>query len=207
MRDDRAVAVPRLIYDFNSPYAYLAFARAASVLGPALELQPVAFAFMLRAHDRTPWSLTDDVTRDAGMRECEQRAARYGLPPLRWPPGWPAASYSLLPLRGALVAREHRALWAFSQAAFARHFADGLPLTEPYDLDAVALAAGLDRAIVRAGVEDPATKRALAEATQAALDDGAVGVPTTIVGDAVYWGDDRLEEAAAAAGPPAAATP
>jgi 2-hydroxychromene-2-carboxylate isomerase len=191
------VAAPRLLYDFNSPYAHLAFARAASVLGPDVELQPVAFAFILRAHDRTPWSLTDAATRESGMRECEARAARYGLPPLRWPPGWPAGSYSLAPLRAALVAREHRLLREFSEAAFARHFADGLPLTGPEDLDAVAIAAGLDPATVRAGVEDPAIKRALTDATDAALALGAVGVPTTIVGDQLFWGDDRLEDAAA----------
>ena len=126
---------------------------------------------MLRAHDRTPWSLTDHTTRVAGIRECEERAARYGLPPLRWPPDWPVGSYSLLPLRGALVAREHGGLWPFSQAAFARHFVDGLPLTEPGDLDAVALAAGLDPAALRAGVET-AVQQALADATQAALDPG-----------------------------------
>lgn len=191
------MSAPRLFYDFNSPYAYLAFARAEAVLGPDVELQPVAFAFMLRAHDRSPWSLTDDGTRGSGMRDCEERAARYGLPPLCWPPGWPAGSYSLAPLRAALVAREHGALRAFSRAAFGRHFADGLPLTGPRDLDAVAAAAGLDGATLRAGVEDPSIKRALADATQEALDLGAVGVPTTVVGNILFWGDDRLEQAAA----------
>ncbi len=188
----------QLLYDFNSPYAYLAFARAERVLGPDVELQPVAFAFMLRAHDRTPWSLTDEATRAAGMRECEERAARYGLPPLRWPPGWPVGSYSLAPLRGALAARRHGALRAFSDAAFARHFAEGLPLTGAADLAAVATAAGLDPDALLAAIDDPAIKQELADATQAALDLGAVGVPTTIAGGALFWGDDRLEEAAAA---------
>lgn len=192
-----SMPAPRLLYDFNSPYAYLAFARAESVLGPHVELQPVAFAFMLRAHDRTPWSMQDEATREAGMRECEARAARYGLPAMRWPPGWPVGSYSLAPLRGALVAREHGLLLEFSRAAFARHFAEGLPLKQPQDLDAVAAEAGLDPGLVRAGVEDPQVKRALADATQAALDLGAVGVPTTIAGGTLYWGDDRLEAAAA----------
>jgi 2-hydroxychromene-2-carboxylate isomerase len=190
------VPAPRLLYDFNSPYAYLAFARAESVLGPQVELEPVAFAFMLRAHDRTPWSMADEPTRAAGMRECEARAARYGLPAMRWPPGWPVGSYSLAPLRAALAAREHGRLRDFSRVAFARHFAQGLPLTGPGDLDALADECGLDRDVLRAGVEDPDIKRALADATQAALDLGVVGVPTTIAGGALFWGDDRLEEAA-----------
>lgn len=194
------MTAPRLLYDFNSPFAYLAVARAESVLGADVELQPVAFAFMLRAHDRTPWSLTDDETRERGMRECEARAAGNGLPPLRWPPGWPVGSYTLAPLRAALVAQEQGALRAFSQAAFARHFADGLPLTGPEDLDAVAAAAGLDGPAVRARTTEPQIKQALADVTQEALDLGAVGVPTTVIGGVPFWGDDRLEEAAAAQG-------
>ena len=62
----------------------------------------------------------------------------------------------------------------------------------------MAAAAGLDPEVVHAGVEDPAIKRELADATQAALDLGAIGVPTTVVGGALFWGDDRLEDAAAA---------
>jgi 2-hydroxychromene-2-carboxylate isomerase len=34
--------------------------------------------------------------------------------------------------------------------------------------------------------------------TQEAIDRGVIGVPTIAVGDQVFWGDDRLEEAAAA---------
>lgn len=191
---------PKLLYDFNSPYAYLAFARSESILGTDVELQPVAFAFMLRAHGRTPWSMSGDATRESGMRECERRAALYGLPPLTWPPGWPVGSYSLAPLRAALVARDRGTLREFSSATFARHFAEGLPLTGPDDLDAVARAAGLEPATVQIGIEDPSIKQALTDATQAALDLGAVGVPTTVVAGTPFWGDDRLEEAAAALG-------
>lgn len=66
-----------------------------------------------------------------------------------------------------------------------------------FDLDAVAAAAGLDAATVRAAAENPTIKRTLAHATQEALNLGAVGVPTTVVDGALFWGDDRLDEAAA----------
>ena len=42
-------------------------------------------------------------------------------------------------------------------------------------------------------------KDALRAATEEAAARGVVGVPTVVVGDEVFWGDDRLEEAAAAA--------
>ena len=44
---------------------------------------------------------------------------------------------------------------------------------------------------------DPAVKIALREATEAAHARGLFGVPTVAVGDELFWGDDRLEDAAA----------
>jgi 2-hydroxychromene-2-carboxylate isomerase len=47
-------------------------------------------------------------------------------------------------------------------------------------------------------VERDAIKLRLREATDAAGDLGVVGVPSVVAGGAVFWGDDRLEDAAAA---------
>ena len=62
-----------------------------------------------------------------------------------------------------------------------------------------AAQAGLDPEEARAATEDPSVKAALRETTDAAIERGIVGVPTVYVGGACFWGDDRLEEAAAAA--------
>lgn len=45
-------------YDFNSPYAYLATERIEGLL-PEARWEPIAFAFLLRAQGRTPWSFTE----------------------------------------------------------------------------------------------------------------------------------------------------
>jgi hypothetical protein len=42
--------------------------------------------------------------------------------------------------------------------------------------------------------------QAVKDATSAAIGLGVFGVPTVQVGDELFWGDDRLEEAAAALG-------
>ena len=42
-------------------------------------------------------------------------------------------------------------------------------------------------------------KDELRAATERAHELGAPGVPTVVVGDRVFWGDDRLEDAARAA--------
>jgi 2-hydroxychromene-2-carboxylate isomerase len=188
---------PVFIYDFNSPYAYLASTRVEDVLPVIPRWQPVALAFMLRAQNRIPWSL-DEMERRKGITECERRARAYGLGEMQWPPGWPVDSYGLTSLRAALVAAEHALLREFSRAAFARHFVQGLGLKQVDDVLAVADEIGLDRAAVEQGIADPAIKDRLTAATNAALTAGAVGVPTIFTAGQTFWGDDQLEPAAAA---------
>jgi 2-hydroxychromene-2-carboxylate isomerase len=191
------VGEPRatFLYDFNSPYAHLAAHRVDAVLGPGVRWQPIAFAFLLRAQGRTPWSMGDG--RDAGMRECERRAAEYGLPPLRWPPDWPVGSYSLLPLRAALVAEEEGRLREFSLAAYAENFAKGRGVRAREAVADAARAADLDPGALLARAEGDEVKERLRAATDAAIAAGAPGVPTVLVGGEHFWGDDCLEDAAA----------
>ncbi len=185
------------LYDFNSPYAYLAAARIDQMLPNEVRWQPVAFAFMLRAHGRRPWSF-DEAQRRVGMDECERRALAYGLAEMRWPPGWPIGSYGLASLRGALVAADHGLLREFSAAAFRRNFVDGLGVKNTHDVLAVADQIGLDRGLVEVGIGAQEVKDRLTEATETAIAAGAIGVPTVVVGEKLFWGDDQLDAAAAA---------
>ena len=189
---------PLFLYDFNSPYAYLAATRVDALLPVPVRWQPIAFAFVLRARNRTPWSFAEE-TRVPGVAECERRAERYGLPPLRLPPGWPVGSYSLLPLRAALIAGEHDRLRQFSLAAFGRLFAAGAPLRQLDDVLTVAEQAGLDPETIRDRIASNEIKQRLKDATDDAIARGVQGVPTTVVGAELFWGDDRLPGAAAAA--------
>ena len=117
---------------------------------------------------------------------------------MRWPPGWPVDSYSLLPLRAAIVAAEHGLLREFSRAAFARNFALGLGLRDLADVLAIAREVGLDGDAVANGVGSPAVKDRLTNATDTAIAAGVIGVPTVLVAGQRFWGDDQLEVAAAA---------
>lgn len=196
------MAAPALFrFDFNSPYAYLAASRIDAVVGgpEVVRWQPIAFAFLLAAQGREPWSF-HEPTRSEGQRECERRAEAYGLPPLVWPPGWPIGSYALLPLRAAIVAEAEGRLRAFCDAAFARNFVTGAGLTEERAVLEAAEEAGLDPGAVREGVRGWAKER-LREATEAAIAEGVFGVPTVTVAGTHFWGDDRLEDAAAALAP------
>ncbi len=183
-------------YDFNSPYAYLAAERIDDVVGRDVRWQPIAFAFLLRAQQRIPWSLGDE--RADGVAECERRAAARGLPPIRWPKGWPQGSYSLDPLRVALVAEREGLLREYSDAAFRAVFVDGRGLDGEAAV-ALAVAVGLDRKATLEAMVGWA-KEHLRAVTDQAIVSQVPGVPTVTVGGKHFWGDDHLVEAALARG-------
>jgi 2-hydroxychromene-2-carboxylate isomerase len=199
-----AEEVPGVVfyYDFNSPYAYLAAERVNQVMPEAPEWQPVALPFIHQANDRVPWSRQDLETKEGGMREIERRAAERGLPPIKWLDDWPVGTYSLTPLRAAVFAKESGRAVSFSLAAFRQFFAGGNRLDEADNVLMAAAACELHPRAVLAALERDSIKEKLKQATEDAIARGVPGVPTVAVGDQLFWGDDRLEEAAevAAAG-------
>lgn len=84
----------------------------------------------------------------------------------------------------------------FAVSAFRAAFQEGRDLGMPEEVLYVAEAAGLDRDEVSEAVRDPEIKLALRQATDEAHARGVFGVPTIAVGDELFWGDDRLREAA-----------
>ena len=189
-------APPVFYFDYSSPHAYLAAMRIGAVL-PQARWRPIAFGALIRQIGKVPWSLRPG--REAGMREIEERAAARGLPPVRWPDGWPDRSYSLLPLRAGLVAETHGRLREYSAEVYRLMFVEGRTLTEPAPVLEAAAAAGLNRDAVAVRLEHPEIKARLRAYTDEAVARGVTGIPTVAVGGALFWGDDLLEAAARAA--------
>ncbi len=185
---------PILYFDLGSPYAHLALARAPSVLGCEPELEPVLLGAIFAARGFGSWSQTP--ARGGRIAEIEARAARYGLPAVRWPAAWPAEG--LKAMRCATWAKRQGATGAFARAVFEREFVDGADIADVSVLRECALAAGLDGERMLAAIETAPVKDALREATDAAWSAGVRGVPSVRIGDAVFYGDDQLELAAAA---------
>jgi 2-hydroxychromene-2-carboxylate isomerase len=102
-------------------------------------------------------------------------------------------------MRAATFAKQTGRTVSFALAGFRQAFAAGRDLTEPDNVLIAAAACELHpRAVAKAAATD-AVKGALREATDEAAALGVVGVPSLVVGGEVFWGDDRLEEAVAAA--------
>jgi len=188
---------PVFYYDFNSPYAWLAAERVNGLLPVPPVWQPVSFGHILQSSGREPWSF-HEPTKSEGMAEVERRAAERGLPAPHWIDGWPLATYSLLPLRAAIFAQQAGRAVSFSLAAFRQFFAAGRTLAELDNVLIAAAASELHPRAVTKGIESQTVKDALRKATDEAIALGVQGVPTVAIGTTLFWGDDKLEEAAAA---------
>ena len=156
--------------------------------------QPVLLGGLFKLNGRGSWARTEH--RAEGMAEVERRAASYGLPPVRWPEPWP--DDYLAAMRAAAYAQQEGLTREYALAAMAAAFADGRHLGELETVLDAADSAGLDRERTRAALQEPGVKKALRVATEAAHERGVIGVPTVLAAGQVFWGDDSLEEAAAA---------
>jgi 2-hydroxychromene-2-carboxylate isomerase len=188
----------RFYFDLGSPYAYLTAERLDAVLPGSVEWRPVLLGGLFKLAGRSSWALGDYRRRQAGMAEIERRARGYALPPMRWPDPWPSdylvamrAATFVFSSAGSGRGRE------FALQAFRDQFQRGTDLSIPAHVLTVAREVGFDRGEVAAAVTDPRVKAALHDAADAAYSAGVFGVPTFAIGDELFWGDDRLEDAAA----------
>jgi len=186
-------------FDLASPYAYLAAERISGLFTEAEleqpEWRPILVGALMKEQGRTSRALTDE--RAANLAEVERRAAAYGLPPLVWPEPMPANS--LTAMRAATFAKQTGRAVSFALAAFRQAFAAGRDLSDPDNIAIAGAACELHpRALLKA-VATSGVKDELRRATEEAAAAGVRGVPTVVVGTEVFWGDDRLEDAVAAA--------
>jgi 2-hydroxychromene-2-carboxylate isomerase len=187
---------PVFYFDFNSPYAYLAAERIDGLI-PDAEWRPIAFPIVLQQLGRLEQVLQRDFPNVLPI--VRERAGDRGLPPVEPPPGWPIETWSLSPLRAAVFAGDQGRGPEFARAAFRQVFVESRSLTDDEVLGAAAAEAGLDPSEVSAAIQRPEIKERLKEHTNGALERGVSGIPTIEVGDELFWGDDHLEEATAAA--------
>lgn len=190
MSDDR----PVFYYDLGSPYAWLTAERIHDVLPVVPVWQPILLGGIWSHTGGGSWSLTD--RRAEGIAEVERRARERGLMEVRWPDPWP--SNYLAAMRTATFAQQAGRAVAFSLAAFRQAFCAGRDLSDLDNVLVAAAACELHPNAVKKGIESRSVKDRLRAATDEAAARGVIGVPTIAVGDELFWGDDRLEDAAAA---------
>jgi 2-hydroxychromene-2-carboxylate isomerase len=186
-------------FDLGSPFAYLTAERISGVFTDAEleqpEWQPVLLGGLFQRFGRESWA--NGPGREDGIAEVERRARELSLAPLVWPDPWPGNM--LFAMRVATFAKQTGRTVSFALAAFRQAFAAGRDLSEHDNVLIAAAACELHPNAVGKAAGTEGVKNALREATDDAAELGVIGVPSIRVGDEVFWGDDRLEEAVEAA--------
>jgi 2-hydroxychromene-2-carboxylate isomerase len=179
---DRPAAV--FYYDLGSPESYLASERIASALPVVAEWEPVHAAGL---------GLVDEEL-DRGR--LERIAAERGLQRIRWPAPWPPDTR--VAMLAATYAKQIGRAVAFSLAAFRQAFAGGRDLSEQDTVLIAAAACEMHPTAVIQGVGLRSVAAALERAAARAGEAGVRELPAVTVGDAVFYGDAGLDEAARA---------
>jgi 2-hydroxychromene-2-carboxylate isomerase len=176
-------------FDLASPFTYLAAERVDRAFDAVIWTPACARTLRCRA-------LPADGEVEETVALAEQRAAALRLP-LEWPERWPAAVPAAM--RVAHHAAQEGRGGAFVLAATRLAFAGGFDLDDVEILTEAAAAAGLPlEAALRAARE---TRRdgAIEAAARRLLGAGADRLPALEVERGVFWGEDRVGDAAATA--------
>ncbi|AKF05050.1 2-hydroxychromene-2-carboxylate isomerase [Sandaracinus amylolyticus] len=180
----------RFLFDFLSPYAYLAWSRihgVAACAGREVEPVPVLFAGLLGAHGtRGPAEV--DAKRRYLVRDVLRIASAWDVP-IAAPRAIPFRSLTALRLTSIEMDRATRR--ALIDRLFAGAWARGEDLADSETLAAIAREVGLgDDALARA--ESSEVKASLRRVTDEAIAAGVFGVPTVLVDGEMFWGCDSF---------------
>ena len=97
-------------------------------------------------------------------------------------------------MRGACAAQQLNCFERYIEVIYAAMWEDGKNLDDVEVILAALAAGGLDGEKIVALSQEPHVKNQLLQNTQSAHDRGAFGSPSFLIGDALWFGKDRLRD-------------
>jgi 2-hydroxychromene-2-carboxylate isomerase len=201
MSDDPAAPIPAPIdfwFEFGSNYSYLSVMRiqeAASRAGVRVRWKPFLLGPIFRS---LGWETSPFVLQKAKGEYVWQDMARQcrkaGIP-WRKPTTFPRPA--LLPLRVAIVGAEQEWMDAYCRRIMSLNFAEDRDIDGADTVEEVLSELGLPARQILNVAQSDSNKLKLRQQTETAQAKGIFGAPTFFVGDAMFWGNDRLDDALA----------
>jgi 2-hydroxychromene-2-carboxylate isomerase len=187
------VRAVEFLFDYASPYSFLANERIATVLaGAEISYRPVYLRGFDTFSKGIPFSPQKLSWMISDLRRC---AGDQGLE-MRIPATFPVNG--LYAMRGAIAAQRAGRFAAYHEAVFRATWQKGRDVSHKESL--VALATELGFPEVASAIDDPSIKDELKANTDDAIRRGAFGVPTFFVqgpgGIELFWGNDRMHQLA-----------
>ncbi len=191
---------PRLEFwfEFGSNYSYLAAMRIEELAhnsGVEVDWKPFLLGpiFQKFGWDSSPFVLQPAKGKYM-WRDMEREALKYGLPFAR-PSVFPRVA--LLPMRVAVFAVEKPWGGEFCRNVMKQNWVDDLDINDEQNVKRALIDLVPDPDSVIAAALSDGNKLRLRSNTEEAYARGVFGAPTIFVGDEMFWGNDRLEDAIA----------
>ena len=187
-------ATVEFFFDVGSPTTYLAWTqlpKLAADCGAAIVWRPMLLGAVFKAAgNASPVSVP--AKGRWMLQDMARHAQRYGVP-FVMNPHFPINTLTLMRGAAGIQMREPDRLAAYLAAVFDALWCRGLNLGDPAVLAATLSEAGFDPAAMAALAADPAVKAQLLANTEEAVARGVFGAPTFFVGEAMFFGQDRLD--------------
>ncbi len=189
-------------FDFGSPNAYLAHRVIPAIearTGAHFRYVPVLLGGVFKATgNRSPLEAFAGIRNKLAYDrlETERFIRQHRLDGFRRNPFFPVNTLQIM--RGAVAAEIEGGLARYVDAVFHHMWEAPKKLDEPEVIRDALMASGLDGAAVLTASQTPAVKAKLIANTEQSVLRGTFGSPTFFVGDAIYFGKDRLRDVEAA---------
>lgn len=177
----------------GSPYSYLAATQVEQIAqdtGAQIRWKPFLLGKVFEARGtKLPASIP--AKAQYMFKDLARWAQQYRVP-LGMPKVFPV--HSLLASRCAIAAAELGHEAAAAKTILGTYWGQGQDISQPDVLTQAFDKAGLNGAAILARTQEASVKDQLKTNTEEALQRGVFGAPTMFVGDAMFWGNDRLDQ-------------
>ncbi|PTU77738.1 disulfide bond formation protein DsbA [Pseudomonas indoloxydans] len=176
----------KLFFNFRSPYCYLASKKLWPIVDEfqsRLIWRPVG-GWDLRSPPERAKSKMPLVRQDLG-----RFARRLGIPVV--PP--PVSTDPTLAGAGSLLAEQKGLLRPYIVEVMREEWSHGRDIGQEDVLLEVGERIGLDRQELAKAIHSPSNLEQLARNADEAAELGVIGVPTFVIDEQVFWGQDRID--------------
>ena len=185
-------------FEFGSNYSYLSVMRieqTAAQLGVTIQWRPFLLGPIFKSFG---WTTSPFVVQtwktEYVWKDMERECRKYGLAWTR-PTTFPRAS--LLPARVALIGADKPWMGEFCRRIMQVNFVADRDIDSAACVSEVLAQLGLPAQEIIDDAQEEANKLRLRNQTELARTKGIFGAPTFFVGEDMFWGNDRLDDALA----------
>ena len=181
----------------GSTYSYLTALRINAIKQEKdlnLLVKPISIRVIMKSMDNIPFPPSKKTKVDYMWRDIERRAEWYGLPKPKLPAPYPLQAFDQANKVGIVLNQQGKYLEYFEET-YRIWFVSGIEAGSEENLRLVfnSMQLNYDDIMHRAG--DGIIQKIYEDNTEEAKQIGVFGAPSFSVGNEIFWGDDRLEDA------------